>query len=434
VLDWDDGLRSLWGLQPGEPVDRSIFEAGIHPEDRPRVRDAIAACVAPGGDGRYSVEYRVLGRDGVERWVATSGRTTFAGGGAVDFVGVVVDISERKRSEAAILENERRFRGFAEHSTNLLWIADPVAGIIEYRSPAYEQIWGEPRSEAATRLDDWFAHVHPDDVERVHRALRSVQAGDVALVEYRIRRPGDGEVRWLRDTSFPIRDLRGEVVRIGGIAEDLTRPDGKQVYLVGSTEAEERRLARLTRGLGLRLRAFPGPEAFLDIAPFLAPGCVVLVDLRCWDRKAALIPMELQARSIPLKAVVIGPDNGDVAAAVAAMKAGAADYLQPPFSDDTLRDALASVRADAVAQADTGPCVKAAARVARLTAREREVLEGLVEGGGNKAIALQLGISPRTVELHRGQIMAKMNAGSLAELVQLAIAAGLGTLIRRSHP
>lgn len=433
TVHWDDGLRALWGLKPREPVDRSVFDAGVHPEDRERVRAAIAACVDPAGDGAYAVEYRVIGRDGVERWVATAGQATFQQARAVDFIGVAVDVTQRKRAEAAVRENEARFRGFARHSTSLLWIVDPKDGRIEYLSPAYEGIWGQPRPPAALRVEDCLTHVHRDDVDRVERALRSVEAGDVAHVEYRIVRPCDGEVRWLRDTSFPIRDGDGRVVRIGGIAEDFTRHDGRQVYIVGSPAPEQRRLAALLRRLGLHARGFASPETFLDIAPFLAPGCV-LVDLRRSGRKAASIPMELQARSIPLRAVVIGPDDGDVATAVGAMKAGAADYLQPPFTDEALRDALASVRTDAPASREIEPGLEAAARVGRLTPREREVLDGLVEGGSNKAIGLRLGISPRTVELHRGQIMAKMNAGSLAELVQLATAAGLGSLQRRGLP
>ena len=429
TLEWDDDLRALWGLRPGEPVDRSAFEAGIHPEDRSRVREAIAACVDPAGDGRYALEYRVIGRDGVERWLATAGRTTFAHGRPVDFIGAVVDISERKRSEAVIRESEARFRSFAQHSTNLLWIVDPGAGVVEYRSPAYEQIWGEPRGDATLHLDQWFAHVHPDDLARVRRALRSVQNGDVAQVEYRINRPGDGEVRWLRHTSFPIRDSGGEVIRIGGIAEDLTRHDGKQVYIVGSSE--ERRLARLTRELGLRVRTFPRTEEFLDMAAFLAPGCV-LIDLRRAKPDVASIAIELRARSIPLKAIVIGPDDGDVATAVEAMKSGAADYLQPPVTDGALRAALASITADKRTPPVEAASDEAAARIARLSTREREVLNGLVEGGTNKTIAIKLAISPRTVELHRAQIMAKLDATNLAELLQLALTAGLRPSRRRS--
>ena len=327
--------------------------------------------------------------------------------------------------------NEALFRSFAQHSTNLLWIARPGAGVIEYRSPAYEQIWGQPVADAAPGLDEWLSCVHPDDVLRVRRTLRSVQSGDVAQVEYRITRPVDGELRWLRDTCFPIRDHDGEVIRIGGIAEDLTRHDGKQVYIVGASSAEERRLGRLMRELGLRVRAFAKADAFLDIAGFLADGCV-LVDLRRSKRDAGSIPTELRARSIPLKTIVIGPDEGDIATAVSAMKSGAADYLQPPVTDDMLRSALATVTADPRAPAEATATDEAAARMARLSPREREVLNGLVEGGTNKTIALKLGLSPRTIELHRGQIMGKLNAASLAELLQLALTAGIRPPQRRS--
>lgn len=360
----------------------------------------------------------------VKRRVATVGQTTLADGRAVDFIGVAVDASERQRAEAATREREALLRSFAEHSTNLLWIADAKTGLIEYRSPAYERILGEPQEETARHVEEWFAHVHPADVARVRRALRMVANGEVGHVEYRIIRPGDGEVRWLRDTSFPIRDADGEVACIGGIAEDLTRRDGQQVYIVGSPPAEERRLARLMRQLGLRVRAFCSTEAFLDIAPFLAPGSV-LVDMRRSKRDAASIPTELRARSIALRAIVIGPDDGDVSTAVEAMKSGAADYLQPPITEPALRAALTAIAMEPRAPPETVVADEAAARIARLSSRESEILNGLVEGGTNKMIALKLGISPRTVEQHRSQIMAKLNAATLAELLQLALTAGL---------
>lgn len=432
ALEWDERLRAMWGLAPDAEVGMSTFEACIHPDDLARVRQAIAASVDPASDGRYDIEYRVVGQvDGVTRHIATAGRTTFAEGRAVSFIGAAIDLTPLRRAEAAVHAREVQFRSFAEHSTNLLWVADPRTGVVEYLSPAYEQIWGQSRREAAACVEDWLTHLHPDDVARVRSALASVANGEVAHIEYRIVRPGDGDVRWLRDTSFPIRDGVGDVVQIAGIAEDLTRHDGKQVYLVGASRDEERRLARLLRAAGLRARTFPTAEAFLDIAPFLAPGCV-LVDLRRSRRDIAAVILELRARSIPLKAVVIGPENGDVSLAVEAMKSGAADYLQAPVADGALMAALSSMTADLGAAPVEAATDGAAARLERLSSREREVLSGLVEGGTNKSIALKLGLSPRTVELHRGQIMAKLNAANLAELLQLALTAGLRAAPRRA--
>ncbi len=425
ALDWDEQLRRMWGLAPDDPVDTSVYEAGIHPEDLPRVRAATAACVDPAGDGRYKIEYRVIGRhDGVTRHIATSGRTEFRDGRAIGFIGAAIDVSERRRNEAAVRASEAQFRSFADNSSNLLWIGETASGAIVYRSAAFARIWGMPREEAPDNLDTWIAGVHSDDRAGVLRALESVKAGEVTQFEYRIVRPHDDGIRWLRDTSFPIRDDQGAVTRIGGIVEDLTREDSRQVYIVSTREAEARRLAGLVRMGGAHARIFDSPPAFLDIAPVLAAGCV-LVDLRR-ERDAGLsIPRELKARSIALLTIALDDATAGTDAAVAAMKAGAIDFLL--LGDDAvLRDKLGTILAECFAS--VRPATRneeASAHIARLTPRERDVLVGLVDGGTNKIIAQQLGISPRTVELHRSQVMSKLGAGSLTELGQIALAAGI---------
>jgi FixJ family two-component response regulator len=267
--------------------------------------------------------------------------------------------------------------------------------------------------------------VHPDDRQQVERALAMVKAGEVAQSEFRIIRPADSAVRWLRDTSFPIRDEDGAVTRIGGITEDLTQEDTHQVYIVSTRAAEARRLASLVRGVGYRARTFERASAFLDIAPVLAPGCV-LVDLRKAKDEGLSIPRELKARSIALPTIALDAPAADVAAAVAAMKAGAIDYLTVA-DEESLRATLANAMAECHGAArPTTRDENAAARLARLTPREREVLVGLVGGGTNKTIGQDLGISPRTVELHRAQVMNRLNASSLTELLQFAFAAGIG--------
>ncbi|MBV9076325.1 MAG: PAS domain S-box protein [Methylobacteriaceae bacterium] len=424
-LEWDERVRAMWGLASDAPVDIQVFEAGIHPDDLARVRDAIVACADPAGDGRYNIEYRVIRRnDGATHHVATSGRTTFENGRPVGFIGAVIDVTAQRRAEAAIRASEAQFRSFTQHSRNLFWIADPEAGQIIYRSASFERIWGVPCAEEPTAFDEWMNDVHPDDRAQVERALAVVKSGEATEFEYRIIRPKDGAVRWLHDTSFPIRDEHGAVRQIGGITADLSQGDERQVYVISAKPSEARRLANLVRNLEYRARTFEGASAFLDIAPVLSPGCV-LVDLRQSRTDGLSIPRELKARSIALPTVALDAPAGDVAFAVAAMKAGAVDYVR--ITED---EAFQSVLANSISECHGAPRPTtndedAHARLARLTPREREVLSGLVGGGTNKTIAQQLGISPRTVELHRAQVMNRLNATSLTEALRIALAAGI---------
>jgi PAS domain S-box-containing protein len=425
ALDWDERLRAMWGLPRDAPIDLGVFEGGIHPDDLTRVQDAIAACLDAAGDGRYNIEYRVIGRDdGVTRHIATAGRTTFEQGCPVDCIGAAIDVTAQRRTEAAIRASEAQFRSFAEHSSNLIWIADPAGGNIVYRSAAFERIWGVSVENAPTSLARWLEAVHPADRKQVERALETVQAGEIAQYDYRLVRPADGTTRWLRDTTFPILDEEGVVSCIGGIAQDLTPEDRPQVYVVSATAIEARRLMAAVRASDYRARAFDSAAEFLDVAPVLSSGCV-LVDLRGTRLQGLSVLRELKARSIALPAIVLDGPDADVASAVAAMKAGATDFLTVT-DDASLRRTLES------ALSECGGAMRpitrdetAAARVERLTPREREVLLHLVDGQTNKMIGQKLGISPRTVELHRAQVMNRLNASNLTELLQVALGAGV---------
>jgi PAS domain S-box-containing protein len=611
ALEWDDRLRAMWGLPPGAHVDADVFFAGVHPEDRPRVEAAIAACTDPTGDGVYHIAYRVIGiGDGTERWVSTYGRTVFAEGRPVAFTGAALDITERKRAEerlravqaelasdlaamsrlrelsmrltaaislpalleevlSAVMElqgadlgdvqlydektgsleivaqcglgqdfldhfrtvtasdtsadglalqkgeriivedvnadqlsaphrqiaastgyravqatpllhlagrepvgmlstlfrephrpterdlrltdlyarqaadviaskiaeerlraTQERFRQFAEHSTDALWILDSKTMRLEYLSPAFETIWGEPREAMLREQARWAESIHPEDRAGARVALERVRRGEAATEEYRIVR-SDGTVRWIRDTAFPIRDEQGRVLRVGGIAQDITKHDGSLVYVVDADEASRHCLSALLQGGGYDVKAFASARAFLEMASALVPGCVVL-DIRTPAAGGMTAVRELRARGIGLPVIVTGSSGGEVGTAVQAMKAGAVDWLEIPYEPDALLAAVASAMATVRDTAETDHAVELArARIAEMTTREREVLAGLLAGETNKIIGKRLGISPRTVEVHRAHVMERLGARTLPELVLLA-AAAVGLRSQRS--
>jgi FixJ family two-component response regulator len=155
------------------------------------------------------------------------------------------------------------------------------------------------------------------------------------------------------------------------------------------------------------------------------PGCVVL-DTRTPEAGGLMLPKEMKARRVGLPVIVLGEANGDVSVGVQAMKAGAADFLNVPYRLEQLLDALAAAQASIRETAERSQVAElAAATIAALPPREREVLDGLLAGGTNKTIARNLGLSPRTVEAHRARIMERLGARSLPDLVQIAVAAGL---------
>ncbi|MDH3028428.1 MULTISPECIES: response regulator FixJ [Methylobacterium] len=193
------------------------------------------------------------------------------------------------------------------------------------------------------------------------------------------------------------------------------------VHIVDDDLAVRQSLAFLLATDGLAVQVHDSATAFLAAGTDRV-GCIV-TDVRMPDIDGVELLHRLRQRG-RMPPVIVMTGHADVALAVEAMKAGAVDFIEKPFDDDVL---LASIRS-ALARADRartrdaeGDAVRA--RLAALSERERQVLEGLVAGKANKVIGLDLGISPRTVEIYRANVMSKMQAGSLSELVRMALIA-----------
>ena len=196
------------------------------------------------------------------------------------------------------------------------------------------------------------------------------------------------------------------------------------VYIVDDDDAVRESLSFQLELMGFSMRTFASGVEFLRVAPTLAPGCVVL-DVRMPEIDGPTVQARLAELQLPLPVVMI-TGHGDLPLAVRAMKAGAVDFIEKPFAEDTLVASIALAHERIVATTSANEeRERAVARLDVLSPRERDVLVGLVAGRQNKVIAYDLGISQRTVEVHRAHIMDKTQARSLSELVRLTIAAGL---------
>jgi len=196
------------------------------------------------------------------------------------------------------------------------------------------------------------------------------------------------------------------------------------VHVIDDDSAMRQSLEFLLRTADIRARTYESAAEFLDALPRTGEGCVV-TDVRMPGMSGLDLLRRLKELAVALPVIVI-TGHGDVPLAVEAMKSGAADFIEKPFDDEVL---LASVRAALKAQDGQTEqhALKAAIaeRVGSLSVRERQVLEGLVAGLPNKTIAYDLGISPRTVEIYRANVMTKMEATSLSELVRMALIGGV---------
>ena len=201
-------------------------------------------------------------------------------------------------------------------------------------------------------------------------------------------------------------------------------PDKGKVYVIDDDEAMRDSLNFLLDAAGFKVTLFETALSFLEALPGLDFGCVVS-DIRMpgLDGIELLKRMKAGNSTFP---IVIMTGHGDVPLAVEAMKLGAVDFLEKPFDDDRLIGMIeAAIRQAEPAAKGEAVTLDIASRIATLSPRERQVMDGLIAGLSNKLIARDYDISPRTIEVYRANVMTKMQASSLSELVRLAMRAGI---------
>lgn len=196
------------------------------------------------------------------------------------------------------------------------------------------------------------------------------------------------------------------------------------VYVVDDDEAIRHSLSLLIGAVGFNVRVFPDAASFLDSFDPALRGCIV-ADLSMPGMDGLEMQERLNALSCHMPIIFLS-GHGDVPAAVRALQKGAVDFLEKPFNPKLLLERIEqAIRTDTELSAAAKKAAEISARVARLTAREREIMSLVVDGKSSKVIALDLGISERTVELHRARMMKKMSARSVADLVRMISDTGI---------
>lgn len=201
---------------------------------------------------------------------------------------------------------------------------------------------------------------------------------------------------------------------------EIITDSSASVFVVDDDDAMLISIRWLLESVGLRVKTFASAKEFLDKCKTSDPGCLIL-DVRMAGMSGLELQQQLKVQGMNIPIIFV-TGHGDVPMAIKAMKAGAFEFLTKPFNDQALLDSInKAIEFDTTRRQANTELAVLSVRVERLTPREHEVMELVVEGKLNKVIAGELKISPKTVELHRAKIMEKMEANSLAHLVRIAL-------------
>jgi PAS domain S-box-containing protein len=220
-----------------EQVAGGKWQPLIHPDDAPRYVGAFLRVVEERAP--FRAETRVRRADGEWRWIASYADPRFSPTGEfLGHVGFSLDITERKQVETALQSSEEKFRQLAENIREVFWMMNPAATEMLYISPAYEPVWGRTCESLYRNPMSWLEAIQPEDRDQAHLSFERQMAGEHIDSEYRIRTP-DGQLKWIRDRAFPIRDQGGQLIRVVGIAEDITAQKRYEEELVHAREVAD---------------------------------------------------------------------------------------------------------------------------------------------------------------------------------------------------
>ncbi len=217
-----------------EDVDGRKWELLIHPDDMAAFLGETERALRT--RTTFKVEARIRRADGQWRWLMAHTEPRFSPNGEfLGHAGLSVDITERKQAEQALQSSEEKFRQLAENVREVFWMMNAAGNEILYISPVYEQIWGRSCESLYQNPMDWMEAIHSDDRPRAQEIFEQQLQGHDIVSDYRINTPA-GQQRWIRDRAFPVRDQKGHLIRVVGIAEDFTDQKQADIRLKGAAD------------------------------------------------------------------------------------------------------------------------------------------------------------------------------------------------------
>jgi len=233
VLDCNEAAAAMLGCaSSAELIGASLLDQHYSLDQRARTFAALKEHGAMTG-----VELKLRRRDGQPVWMlANMNYVEEAGQGTIE--AVATDITQRKRAEEALRASEEKFRQLAENIPEVFWMTNGTGTELLYVSPSYETIWGRPCKDPYSNPMAWLEAIEPEDREQAHSVLLRPLQGERIVSEYRIRTP-EGELKWIRDRAFPVTDETGQIVRVVGIAEDITERRRAEAEMREAKEAAE---------------------------------------------------------------------------------------------------------------------------------------------------------------------------------------------------
>jgi len=236
ITYWNPAAEAIFGYSDEEAMGQDLHLLLVADQDRAAHLAAFPEFLRTGGGagiGR-TIELQSRRKGGQEIVVELS-LSSISLNGEWHAVGIVRDVTERKRTEEAIKRSEEMFRQLTENIREVFWMMDATGTEMLYIGPAYEEIWGRSCKSLYERPMDWIEAIHPDEREQAHETFMRQLQGENIDSEYRIVKP-DGTQRYIRDRAFPVRDSGGEIIRIAGIAEDVTERKQSEILLKQSAD------------------------------------------------------------------------------------------------------------------------------------------------------------------------------------------------------